>query len=66
MVLDVKSSQEYPVNAGDSQSSILGPILFLLNISLTLLMMLPVILISMLMILISSLSAIKVPICGNN
>ena len=66
MVVDVKSSQECPVNDGDSQSSILGSIFFLLNISLTLLMMLPVILISMLMILISSLSAIKVPICGNN
>ena len=29
MVLDGKSAQEYPVNAGVSQSSILGPTLFL-------------------------------------
>ena len=33
MVLDEKSSQEYPVNAGDPQDSILGPTLFLLNIN---------------------------------
>ena len=33
MVLDGKSSQEYPVNAGFSHGSILGPTLFLLCIT---------------------------------
>ena len=56
MVLDGKSSQEYPVNAVP-QGSIFGPTLFLLHIDDP--TMLSVILLSMLMILLSTLSVIR-------
>ena len=65
VVLDGKSSQEYPTNAGVLHDSILGPILSLLYIN-DLLMMLSVILLSLLMIILSILSVISHLICDNN
>ena len=58
VVLDGKSSQEYPVNAGVPQRSILGPTLFIQYV-MTFLIMLCVILPSMLMIPRSILSVIR-------
>ena len=65
VVLDRKSSQEYAVNAGILQGSILGPRLFYYTL-MTFLMMLSVISLSMLMILLSTLNVNRHLICDNN
>ena len=65
VVLDGKSSQEYPVNARVPQGSILV-LHFSYYTLMIFLTMLSVILLSMLMILLSILSVIRHLVCGNN
>ena len=68
VVLDGKYSQEYPVNAKIPQFSIVGPTRFYIELYIN---GFPddttvIILLSMLMILLFTLSAIRYLICGNN
>ena len=60
----LKSSQEYPVNAGVPEGFILGPTVFLYTV--TTFLMLSMILLSMLMILLSIVSVIRHLICDSN
>ena len=66
VVLDGKSLQEYPVNAGVPQGAPFLVLHFSYYTFMTFLMMLSVMLLSMLMILLSILSVIKHLICSNN
>ena len=65
MALDRRSSQEYLVNAGVPQGSILGST-FSYYILMTFLKILSVILLSLLIILLSTLNVIRHLICDNN
>ena len=65
VVLDGKTSQEYPVNAGSPQGCILV-LHFSYYTLMTPLIMLSAVLLSMPMILLSSQNVIRYLICGNN
>ena len=65
VILDGKSSQKYPVNAGVPQCSIVGTTIFLLSL-MTFLMMSSITLLSMLIMLLITLSVIRHLICDKN
>ena len=65
VVLVVKFLEDYPVNAGVLQDSVLSLYFFYYSL-IMLLMILPMILLFMLMILPSTLNVIRHLICGNN